>query len=148
ALRRALARRHGARPEEVLVVSGAQQGLDLVARCLIDPGDAVLMDRPGYLGAIQTFRSAGAYVVGWDAVAADVDELESLILRYRPKLLYTSPTFGNPTGRTLGLAARRALLEMAGRYRLPIVEDDPYRDLHFGAPPPPSLERLDARRLV
>lgn len=147
-LRRAVAARLGSRPEQVLVVAGAQQGLDLIARCLLDPGDTVLMDRPGYLGAIQTFRSAGANVVGWDVERADPDELEDLILRYRPKLFYLTPTFQNPTGRTLSLEVRHELLRVAARYRLPIVEDDPYGQLWFDRPPPPSLISLDERGLV
>jgi DNA-binding transcriptional MocR family regulator len=148
ALRRAVAARLAARPEQVLVVAGAQQGLDLIARCLLDPGDAVLIDRPGYLGAIQTFRSAGASLVGWDVERADPDELEDLILRYRPKLLYTGPTFQNPTGRTLPLDVRRELLRVAARYRLPVVEDDPYGELSFDRRPPPSLFSLDDRGVV
>jgi DNA-binding transcriptional MocR family regulator len=147
-LRVAVAERLGTRPEQVLVVAGAQQGLDLIARCLLDPGDAVLIDRPGYLGAIQTFRSAGASLIGWDVDRADPDELEDLILRYRPKLFYTGPTFQNPTGRTLPLDVRRELLRVAARYRLPIVEDDPYGELWFDRPPPPSLYSLDDRGLV
>lgn len=147
-LRAAVAGRLSTRPERVLIVSGAQQGLDLIARCLLDPGDAVLIDRPGYLGAIQTFRSAGAHLVGWDFERADPDELEDLILRYRPKLLYSTPTFQNPTGRTLTLEVRRELLRVAARYRLPIVEDDPYGQLWFDRPPPPSLFSLDERGLV
>jgi 2-aminoadipate transaminase len=147
-LRIALAARLGARPEQVLVVAGAQQGLDLIARCLLDPGDAVVIDRPGYLGAVQTFRSAGANLVGWDVERADPDELEDLVLRYHPKLLYTGPTFQNPTGRTLALDVRRELLRVAARYRLPIVEDDPYGELWFDRPPPPSLFSLDDRGLV
>lgn len=147
-LRAAVAGRLGTRPEQVLVVAGAQQGLDLVARCLLDPGDTVLVDRPGYLGAIQTFRSAGAHLVGWDVERADPDELEDVILRYRPKLLYSTPTFQNPTGRTLSLEVRRELLRVAARYRLPVVEDDPYSQLWFDRPPPPSLYSLDERGLV
>jgi DNA-binding transcriptional MocR family regulator len=147
-LRRTVADRLRARPEQVLVVSGAQQGLDLVARCLLDPGDTVLIDRPGYLGAIQTFRSAGASLVGWDFERADPDELEDLVMRYRPKLLYTNPTFQNPTGRTLPLDVRHEILRIAARYRLPIVEDDPYGELTFDRPPPPSLFALDERGLV
>ncbi len=150
ALREALAARHGARPEEVLVVSGAQQGLDLVSRCLVDPGDAVVVDRPGYLGAVQAVLAAGARVVGWDAERADPGELEDLLLRHRPKLLYTTPTFQNPTGRTLDLAARREVLRVARRHRVPVVEDDPYRELGFpGTPaPPPTLRELDDGGLV
>src|SRR5258705_516969 len=97
-VRAALAARFGGEPEHILLLAGAQQGLDLLARCLIDPGDAVVMDRPGYLGAIQTFRSAGARLIGWDINRADIDELEELLLRYRPKLIYTNPTYQNPTG--------------------------------------------------
>ena len=88
---------------------GAQQGLDLLARCLIDPGDAVIIDRPGYLGAMQTFRNAGARLVGWDITRADFDELEELLLRYRPKLIYTNPTHHNPTGITFAIRTRREL---------------------------------------
>ena len=131
------------------MIAGAQQGLDLLARCLIDPGDAVIIDRPGYLGAIQTFRSAGARLVGWDIARADTDELEELLLRYRPKLIYTNPTHQNPTGITLPIRARRELLELAARYRVPIVEDDTYRDLSLdGPPPPPSLFTLDEAHTV
>lgn len=147
-LRRAIARRSGGRPAETLIVAGAQQGLDLVARCLLDPGDTVVMERPGYLGAIEAFRAAGARLVGWDVPRDDLDELDDLLSRYRPKLLYLNPTFHNPTGRTLPLRARRELLELAARHRLPIVEDDPYRDLGFVGPPPPTLRALDARGLV
>lgn len=147
-LRRAIAARQGTRFSRVLVVDGAQQGLDLVARCLLDPGDAVIMDRPGYLGAIQVFRAAGVRVVGWDIARADFGELEDLLLRYRPKLLYTNPTFSNPTGRTLRAAERRELLDLAARYHLPIVEDDPYRDLWLREKPPPAMHQLDTRDLV
>ena len=150
ALREAIGARSGAGPEEVLVVSGAQQGLDLVARCLVDPGDSVVMDRPGYLGAVQTFLSAGAKVVGWDFERADPEELGDLLLRHRPKLIYTNPTFQNPTGRTLSLAARREVLRQARRHRVPVVEDEPYRDLRFAgsSPPPPTLRELDEGGLV
>ena len=142
--RAALAHRFGGEAEHILVLAGAQQGLDLLARCLIDPGDAVIIDRPGYLGAIQTFRNAGARLVGWDITRADTDELEELLLRYRPKLMYTNPTHQNPTGITMPIRTRREMLELAARYRVPIVEDDTYRDLALtGPPPPPSLFTLD-----
>ena len=147
-LRDAIAERYGVPRESVLILSGAQQGLDLLARCLIDPGDAVVMDRPGYLGAIQSFRAAGAKLVGWDILRADIDELEDLLVRYRPKLIYTNPTFQNPTGTTLPIRARRELLTLAQRYRVPIVEDATYRDLYFTDPPPPSLRELDDHNLV
>ncbi|MEZ4522389.1 MAG: PLP-dependent aminotransferase family protein [Thermomicrobiales bacterium] len=147
-LRKAAAKRIGARPEQILIVSGAMQGIDLVARCLLDPGDTVIMDRPGYLGAIQTFRASGASIIGWDIERADVDELEDLLMRYRPKLLYTNPTFQNPTGRVMPRGVRQDLLDLANRYRLPIVEDEPYRELGFDGSPPPTLYSLDRNALV
>jgi DNA-binding transcriptional MocR family regulator len=143
AFREQLAARFGGDPDQILVIAGAQQGLDLLARCLVDPGDAVIVDRPGYVGAIQTFRTAGARLIGWDITRADLDELEELLLRYRPKLIYTNPTHHNPTGMTLGPRARRELLDVAARYRVPIVEDDTYRELSLAAPAPPSLFKLD-----
>ena len=147
-LRSAIADRYGVPRDSVLVLSGAQQGLDLLARCLIDPGDAVILDRPGYLGAIQSFRAAGAKLIGWDIARGDSDELEDLLVRYRPKLIYTNPTFHNPTGATLPIRARREVLSLAQRYRVPIVEDATYRDLYFNEAPPPSLRELDDHNLV
>jgi DNA-binding transcriptional MocR family regulator len=138
-----IAERFGGQAENILVIAGAQQGLDLLARCLVDPGDAVIVDRPGYLGAISSFRCAGARLVGWDMQRADLDELEELMLRYRPKLMYLNPTHQNPTGMTLPIRARRELIELAERYRVPLIEDDTYRELSLGAPPPPSLYELD-----
>jgi DNA-binding transcriptional MocR family regulator len=108
----------------------------------------VVVDRPGYVGAIQTFRAAGANLIGWDVVRADLDELEDLILRYRPKFLYTNPTFQNPTGKTFALRERQELLRLATRYRTPVIEDDPYRETYLAAPPPPSLYELDKHNVV
>src|SRR5262249_7980308 len=121
--REALAHRFGGEPGRTLVIGGAQQGLDLLARGLVDRGDAVIVDRPGYVGALQSFRSAGARLFGWDVTRADMDELEDLLLRYRPKLIYTNPTFQNPTGISLPTRARRELIDLARRYRVPVVED-------------------------
>jgi DNA-binding transcriptional MocR family regulator len=147
-LREAIAERFAVPAQSVLVLAGAQQGLDLLARCLVDPGDAVVMDRPGYLGAIQSFRAAGAKLIGWDVLRASIDELEDLLVRYRPKLIYTNPTFQNPTGVTIPIRARRELLKLAERYRVPIVEDGTYRELYFSEAPPPSLRELDGQNLV
>ena len=108
----------------------------------------MILDRPGYLGAIQSFRAAGAKLIGWDIARGDSDELEDLLVRYRPKLIYTNPTFHNPTGTTLPIRARREVLSLAQRYRVPIVEDATYRDLYFNEAPPPSLRELDDHNLV
>jgi DNA-binding transcriptional MocR family regulator len=148
ALRGAIAERFNVPRDSVLVLAGAQQGLDLLARCLVDPGDAVIVDRPGYVGAIQSFHAAGARLVGWDVTGADLDELEDLLVRYRPKLIYTNPTYQNPTGTTMAAHVRRDLLELAERYRVPIVEDATYGELYFSEPPPPSLRELDTSNIV
>ena len=147
-LRNLIAKREGVKAEEVLIVAGTQQALDLIARCLIYPGDKVVMDWPGFLGAIQTFRLAGASLLGWDVLNTDIDELEDLFLKQRPKLLYVNPSFQNPTGRTLSLETRKSIVELARKYRLPIVEDDVYRELYFDDPPPPSLRELEGDGLV
>jgi DNA-binding transcriptional MocR family regulator len=147
-LRDAIAKEHSVCTRQVLVVAGSQEGLDLLARCLIDPGDYVIVDEPGYFVGFRTFQAAGARLVGWNAARADVDELEHLILRYRPKFICTTPSFQNPTGRTLTLSQRKDLIQLATRYRIPVIEDEPYRQMYFDAPPPPSLHELDERGVV
>ena len=140
--RAALAARQHVQSSRIMVVAGAQQALDLSTRLLVDPGDSVVMDRPGYLGAIPVFRAAGANIVGWDSARGGVDELEDLILRFRPKLLYVTPTHRNPTGQSWSTSFRREVLDLVRRYRLPVIEDDPYSALWFDKPTPPSLSAL------
>jgi DNA-binding transcriptional MocR family regulator len=147
-LRQAIAGRFGVKPDRVLVLSGSQQGLGLISRCLIDPGDAVIIDRPCYMWAIQLFRAAGAHLIGWDIARADMGELEDMIMRHRPKLIFTNPTFHNPTGRTLTLRERKELLRLAVRYRVPVLEDDPYRETYLDGQPPPALYHLDEHDIV
>ena len=147
-LRQAIAGRFGAKPDRILILSGSQQGLGLISRCLLDPGDAVIIDRPCYVGAIQLFRAAGAHMIGWDITRADMGELEDLILRHRPKLIFTNPTFQNPTGRVLSLRERKEMLKLAVRYRVPLLEDDPYRETYLDGQPPPPLYHLDEHDIV
>ncbi len=132
------ARQMTAVPERVVMTTGSQQGLDLVARVLLDPGDVALMELPSYTGAITAFRNVGASLVGvrQEADGIDLDHLEETMQRLRAegrrvKLLYVVPNFQNPTGLLMGLAKRPALLEWAGRHGVLIVEDDPYRDIFF-----------------
>jgi len=141
-LRTAIATREQVAVGRIMVVAGAQQALDFATRLLVDPGESVIMDRPGYLGAIPVFRAAGANIVGWDSATGGVDELEDLILRFRPKFLYCTPTNRNPSGQTWSERFRRDLLELVRRYRMPVIEDDPYGELWFDNPPPPSLAKL------
>ncbi len=147
-LRKAVAKRFGTKPERILILSGSQQGIDLIARCLLDPGDTVIIDRPGYVGAIQTFRAAGASLIGWDVADADLDKLENLLVRHRPKLIYIDPTFQNPTARVLTRAERQDLLKLAARYHVPIIEDDPWRETYLDVKPPPPLYELDVQNIV
>ncbi len=134
-----------ARAQDVVVLHGSQQGLDLLTRVLLEPGDAVVVESPTYLGALQAFRGAGARLlpVPLDRDGMRLDRLDAALARHRPKFIYILPTFQNPTGTTLPLARRHALLALAARYGVPVVEDDPYGALAYGAPAPPTLHALD-----
>jgi 2-aminoadipate transaminase len=138
-----------ASPAEVLMTEGSQQGLDLVARVLIDPGDVVLVERPSYIGATSAFRAAQARMVGVRLGEEGLD-LDHLRERHRAetaagrriKFLYVVPSFQNPSGISHSLASRRALLDVARELDLLLVEDDPYGDLYFEATPLPTLRSL------
>ena len=131
-------------PEGLIVTTGSQQGLDLIGKTLINPGDKVIVEAPTFLATIQCFRLYGAHLIGApiDADGVDVDQLEKLIDEHKPKLVYLIPTFGNPSGATLSLARRQRILEIAVRTKTLIVEDDPYGELYFDQAPPPSLLAL------
>jgi 2-aminoadipate transaminase len=125
-------------PEHLLVTTGSQQGLDLVGRVLLDPGDVVLVELPSYTGAITAFRNAQATLVGvrQEADGLSIEDLDATTQRLlregrRLKFLYVVPNFQNPTGLLIGVEKRRRLLEWAERHDLLIVEDDPYGDLYF-----------------
>lgn len=139
-----------ASPDNILVLAGSQQGLDLVARALIEPGDPVVVELPSYLGALSVFRAAGARLLGvpLDEEGMRTDILERLLARYRPQLIYTLPTFQNPSGRVMSHERRQALLSLAQRYQVPILEDDPYGELYYGDPPPPPVKSLDQHGYV
>lgn len=148
-LRNALARdmhRRGATvaPERILVTSGSQQGIDLVARALLDEGDRVIVERPTYPAANQCFALAGAEVhsAPVDRDGIDLNVVEELLRRRRTKMIYTVSTFANPTGTTLSLERRMALLDLASKYGVVVVEDDPYSDLRFEGEALPPLVAL------
>jgi 2-aminoadipate transaminase len=140
---------------EVLVTEGSQQGLDLVARVLVDPGDTVLVERPSYVGATSAFRASRARMVGvgLDEGGLDLDELrrrhvEGARSGRPPKFLYVIPSFQNPSGISHALDRRRALLSVARELDLLIVEDDPYGDLYFEAAPLPTLRSMDPENVL
>jgi 2-aminoadipate transaminase len=125
-------------PDRLLITTGSQQGLDLVARVLLDPHDVMLVELPTYTGAISAFRNVQADMVGvrQDADGIDLAELDDTYVRLqregrRARLLYVVPNFQNPTGLLIGRAKRAALLDWAERRDVLLVEDDPYRDLYF-----------------
>ncbi|OFW17401.1 MAG: hypothetical protein A3F70_07500 [Acidobacteria bacterium RIFCSPLOWO2_12_FULL_67_14] len=124
--------------DEITITSGSQQGIDLIARVLVTPGDPVLVELPAYTGAISALSNAGARLVGvrQGADGIDLDDLEAVWTRERQaggrvNLLYLVPNFQNPTGALLSLEKRRRLLEWADRRDVLIIEDDPYGSLHF-----------------
>ncbi len=129
---------------ELLITSGSQQALTLVATVLLEPGDRVLVEEPSYLAALQCFAVARAVAVPIpsDEDGLDPAALDELVAEYRPKLIYTVPTFSNPTGRTLPLARRCELAAAATRAGLWIVEDDPYGELRYAGRPLPAVASL------
>ncbi len=131
-------------PEQVLVTAGAQNGIDLVVRTFLRPGDVVLVESPCHLGALQVFAACGMQVeaVPVDAAGLDPDQVEALCARVRPRLLYTNPTFQNPTGTTLTLERRRRLVRIADRWGFTILEDGVAGELEFDTPAPPALAAL------
>jgi 2-aminoadipate transaminase len=132
--------------DNILVTSGSQQALDLLGRILINRGDRILVESPTYLGALQAWNAYGAeYVpVASDENGMNTDALEEA-LRTGPKFIYCLPNFQNPTGVTLSLERRHKLVELADRYGVPIIEDDPYGQLRYEGEHLPSVAVLDGK---
>ena len=136
--------------ERVVITTGSQQGLDLVARVLLDPGDVALLELPSYTGAISAFRNVGASMVGirQQSDGIDLDHLDETVARLRReqrrvKFLYLVPNFQNPSGLLIGLEKRQRVVEWAERQDVLIVEDDPYGDLYF-----PDVSRVEETRPI
>ncbi|TCP54431.1 GntR family transcriptional regulator [Tumebacillus sp. BK434] len=150
-LRTEMARYHKERgmnvtAEDVLITSGVQQGIDLVARCFVGKGDVVIVEAPTYPSALDVFRGRGATIipVPVDSEGMRLDILTALCDVHPPKIIYTIPTYHNPTGTVMSLRRRQQLLEIAESYHSLIIEDNPWGDLSFEAsPPPPSLMQLE-----
>ena len=136
---------------DVLILQGAQQGLDLAAKLVLDPGDVVITENPTFLGALIAFNPCQpAYAaVRTDDNGMDTDDLERVLAANpRAKLIYTVPDFQNPTGVTLSLERRRRLIELANRHDVLVLEDSPYRDLRFAGEPVPTVKSLDTEGRV
>src|SRR5713226_5577426 len=136
--------------QHILVLSGSTQGVGLIGRFLLNPGDEVVVEVPTYLGAIQMFRALNVRVMGvpTDNEGIRVDLLESILARHRPRLIYTIPTFQNPTGTVMSQDRRRRLLLLAKRYQTPILEDDPYGEIYYEGKERQPLKALDTNGQV
>lgn len=132
--------------ENILITSGSQQALDLLGMLFINPGDRILVESPTYVGAIQAWRAYGAEFipVPFDEHGLRTDELEAR-LRAGPKFIYVLPNFQNPTGVTLTYERRLKLIELADRYGVPIIEDDPYGQLRYEGEHLPAISVLDSQ---
>ncbi|HEC22490.1 MAG TPA: PLP-dependent aminotransferase family protein [Chloroflexi bacterium] len=136
--------------DEVLITGGCQQALDLAVQALLNQGDVLLTSNPTYAGILDIARARGVTPVGVpvDAEGMRTEALEALIIEHRPRLIYIAPTYHNPTGTVMPLHRRRHLLELAARYRLPVLEDGVYENLTYAGSPPPPLKALDREGLV
>ena len=129
----------------VLPVTGSTQAMDLLCKALIDPGDNILIENPSFLGNMQCMKlyQANLIPVESDEDGMIITDLEAKIKAYHPKMLYTIPTFQNPTGKTLPEDRRQKVAELANAYHFVVVEDDPYRDLRYDGTPVPSIKSFD-----
>ncbi|MGX5592330.1 aminotransferase-like domain-containing protein [Bacillus cereus] len=141
--------------EKILLTHGAQQGLDVITKVLVNPGDGVLTESPSFHGALWVFQAAGAQIcsIPIDEQGIVLEKLEEKLQEMAkknklPKFIYTIPTFHNPTGYTATLERRLGLLELAEKYGIPVVEDVPYNDLWYDSAPPPTLLELGGPDLV
>jgi 2-aminoadipate transaminase len=139
----------------LLMTNGSSQAISLVVQALASPGDVCLCEAPTFLGTIHHIRFQGVRTVpvALDEEGLDVEELEREVRRLEtagtpPRFIYTIPTFNNPAGVTMSLDRRRALLDIATRHGVPVIEDDAYRDLRFEGEPVPTLHGLDREGLV
>jgi 2-aminoadipate transaminase len=130
--------------ENVLIGNGSQQVLDLIARILLNPGDYVAVENPTYLAALQIFKGYQARLlpIPMDQDGMLVDELEAVIQTKRPKFIYVIPSFQNPTGLCMSLERRRRLAELAARYEIPVIEDNPYGELRYEGGEIPAIKSL------
>ncbi|WP_267202683.1 PLP-dependent aminotransferase family protein [Limosilactobacillus kribbianus] len=132
--------------DNVLVTTGSEQAIDLVGKAFIDPGDTVLVEQPTYLCALDVFKSYGAHFVGveMDEEGMKMDSLEAA-LKANPntKLIYTVPNFQNPTGRTMAVERRQKLAELAAKYDVYVLEDNPYGEIRFAGKHVPAVKSFD-----
>ncbi|NLC16513.1 MAG: PLP-dependent aminotransferase family protein [Clostridiales bacterium] len=139
-----------ASPDEILIVSGGQQGLDLACRAFLDKGDTILVEAPTYLAFLQIAAAYEVNIIGVNSVAdgIDLDDLEDKIKKHSPKLVYLVPTFSNPTGKTYPLQKRKLIAEMTQKYNVIVLEDDPYSKLRFAGEEVPSIKGVGGDNVI
>lgn len=136
----------GACESETIIVSGGQQGIDLAAKSLLNPGDAVICEEPSFVGGLNSFRSNNAAIYGVPVLAdgLDTEKLEETLKKHpNTKILYTIATFQNPSGITMSLEKRKKVLELAETYDFMIFEDNPYGELRFAGEDIPTMKSMD-----
>ncbi len=137
--------------DEILIMTGANQGIDLTAKAILNKGDAIIVESPSFIGSLNAFRTYESRLVGVKVEddGMSMDGLEEA-LKENPgvKLIYTIPTFQNPTGTTMSLEKRKKMLELASKYDVLILEDNPYGDLRFSGEDVPTLKSLDTEGRV
>lgn len=137
--------------DQVLVVSGAQQGICLTAHCLVDDGDTIICESPSFIGSLNAFRSFRSQLVGveMDDDGINIEKLEAALkANPRTKFIYTIPNFQNPTGITMSLEKRREVYRLALQYGVMILEDNPYGELRIKGEPVPTIKSLDTEGIV
>ena len=137
--------------DELIVVSGGQQGIELVTKCLINEGDTVIVEEPSFIGATNAFRSYGAHLAGVPVQedGMNLAALEKVIAENKNiKMIYTIPTFQNPMGVTMSVEKRRALYEIAKKNNILILEDNPYGELTFDGVKTPTIKSMDTEGIV
>ncbi len=137
--------------DDLIIVSGAQQGIELATKCLINEGDTVICESPSFIGALNTFRSYGANLVGVELEddGMNIDKLESALKENRNvKFIYVIPNFQNPSGITTSYEKRKAIYELAKKYSVMIMEDNPYGDLRYEGEDVASIKSMDTEGLV
>lgn len=138
------------KPENLLITSGSQQAIDIIARAFLDPGDYIICEYPTYVGAMQAmnFYQIKYAPVEMDHDGMKVDQLEETIEKYHPKFIYTVATFQNPTGITMSLDRRKKLIKIAARHNVPIIDDNPYGEIRFTGEKLPDLKVLDGDGVI
>jgi len=141
---------NNANPDEILVVSGGQQGLDLACRAFLDKGDNILVEAPTYLAFLQIAAAYEVNIIGVNSAedGIDTDDLEDKIKKYSPKLVYLVPTFSNPTGKTYPLEKRKLIAEITQKYNVIVVEDDPYSKLRFAGEDVSSIKGVGGDNII